>query len=67
MANRWLANLVCLLLLALPWCVGISRVYRGAHYPSDVFGGAVLGVIWLTFVIRTLMPGYPREQDGTSR
>ena len=61
MANRWLANLVCLLLIAVPFAVGISRIYRGAHYPSDVLGGAVLGIVWLSFVIRTLMPGYTDE------
>ena len=66
MANRWLANLLCLLLIAVPVAVGISRLYRGAHYPTDVIGGAVLGVVWLSFVIRTLMPAYPKEQPINS-
>jgi membrane-associated phospholipid phosphatase len=26
--------------------VGFTRIYVGAHYPRDVFGGAVLGSIW---------------------
>ena len=65
MANRWLANVVCLILIAIPVGVGISRVYRGAHYPSDVIGGAVLGVVWLSFVIRTLMPAHPVSKTAS--
>ena len=44
-------------LVSLIVCVGISRVYLGAHYPSDVFGGWIVGLIGLgitIFVIRSL-------------
>lgn len=61
-ANRYLATLACVLLVAVPVAVGLARLYRGAHYPSDVVGGAVLGLTWLTFVIVTLMPSEPRSQ-----
>ena len=40
----------------LPRFVGFSRVYVGAHYPSDVVGGVMLGKavaeLWRRFVIR---------------
>jgi membrane-associated phospholipid phosphatase len=35
-----------LALYAVAVLVGFSRIYVGAHYPRDVFGGAVLGSIW---------------------
>jgi len=33
---------------ALAVMVAFARVYRGLHYPSDVFAGALLGLACLT-------------------
>ena len=33
----------------LPYLVGLSRVYLGVHYPSDIIGGFLLAKIILTF------------------
>lgn len=35
----------CYLLFAYPILVSISRVYVLEHYPMDVFGGAILGIM----------------------
>jgi membrane-associated phospholipid phosphatase len=37
---------VAILLYALAVCVGITRMYVGAHYPRDVLAGAILGSAW---------------------
>jgi undecaprenyl-diphosphatase len=31
--------------------IGVSRVYLGVHYPSDVAGGYFVGAVWLGAVI----------------
>lgn len=34
--------------------IGISRIYLGVHFPSDIVGGFVAGFIWVVFCILIL-------------
>jgi len=34
-------------------CIGISRIYLGVHYASDVLGGFILGIGWLIIFMRS--------------
>lgn len=31
--------------------IGISRIYLGVHYPSDIAGGYIAGLIWVIFCV----------------
>lgn len=45
---KWLAAILMGLLI---FAIGLSRIYLGVHYPSDVAGGFLIGAIWLMVTI----------------
>ena len=58
---RWVARLLATLLLLIPVAVGLARLYRGMHYPTDVIFGAVNGGVWAWLVIATVLPRPQRQ------
>jgi membrane-associated phospholipid phosphatase len=47
--------------------IGMSRLYRGMHYPSDVVGGILFGLLWLTVTSLVILHGHiPRETRSTA-
>ena len=42
--------------------IGLSRIYLGVHYPSDVIAGFSLGFMWLTLSIAFLGLRFTREE-----
>jgi undecaprenyl-diphosphatase len=48
--NRLLELAIWLVAILLILLVGLSRVYLGVHYPSDVVAGYAIGAIWVTAV-----------------
>jgi membrane-associated phospholipid phosphatase len=48
---KWLTASICVLLFIV---IGVSRIYLGAHFPSDVLAGQLAGAIWLILCILAL-------------
>ncbi|MEJ1221369.1 phosphatase PAP2 family protein [Sediminicola sp. 1XM1-17] len=49
--NKFLKTALYLFLVLLILSIGISRIYLGVHFPSDIAGGFIAGLIWVVFCI----------------
>lgn len=47
--NKALKIIFSVLFVLLIPCIGVSRIYLRAHFPSDVLGGFCIGSAWLLF------------------
>lgn len=50
-ANKLTRYAVVFTLVLLIFLIGVSRIYLGVHYPSDVAAGFIGGFIWITFAV----------------
>lgn len=50
-SNRWARTLAVILAAGSTLAVGVSRLYLGVHWLTDVLGGYAAGVAWLVFSV----------------
>jgi undecaprenyl-diphosphatase len=62
--RRWLAGTLATVLFTIPLIVGVSRIYRGMHFPTDAMTAAVAMGGWLTVVLAVLLPRSRSSADG---
>lgn len=65
--RNWRTIILAMVLFSLPILVGISRLYRGMHFPTDVLAGALGGGLWMIFAISILVPKSLRSEYGRDR
>ena len=49
--NKILRILIWLLAVSLVLLIGLSRIYLGVHYPSDVIAGFAAAIVWILTVV----------------
>jgi len=68
LSRGWWRWLFLIPAIAMPVLVATSRMYRGEHHPTDVLGGMLFGVLWLTAVTLLLKPSaVARDRPASSR
>lgn len=58
--NTWWRTLLLLVFGGIVALIGVSRIYEGQHWASDVIASYLLGSVWLTLTVYFYRWGKPR-------
>ena len=50
---------------AIPALVGFSRIYLGVHYPGDILGGTLVGIMWSYLFSTFFLSAYGARRDNS--
>jgi len=64
--NKWIKSGIIIFFTLLIFTIGISRIYLGVHFPSDIAGGFIAGLIWVAFciLIFNIIDLFRRKEEG---
>jgi undecaprenyl-diphosphatase len=57
---RWVIYLMAIILVG---AIGLSRLFLGVHYPTDIIAGYAVGIPWLATCVKILQIGSHRELE----
>src|SRR5262249_2175727 len=49
--SGWLGTMIWTVAAVLVFAIGLSRIYLGVHYPSDVIAGYLAATIWVSTLV----------------
>ncbi|MEO5617954.1 MAG: phosphatase PAP2 family protein [Candidatus Eisenbacteria bacterium] len=58
--KSWARTIMLILLASIIVLMGLSRIYQGHHWFSDVMGAHLLGSLWLAITVKLYRWGKPR-------
>ena len=65
--NRLLRFLFVLALTGIIVLVGVSRIYLGVHYASDVLAGFAVALVWIMVYTRIIVPAFMQDAEVIDR
>lgn len=63
-SDKTVRNACCAAFGLIIVMIGISRIYLGVHYASDVIGGFCVSLLWLAFYTRVIAPAMLADKEG---